>query len=73
MTTYSLSARLVRAYHLGLAFFTRCPACAADYIRQPNGPAYPKPCPTCGWVIDNIGCIGIDDAVALIAARRTTT
>jgi hypothetical protein len=62
---------MARRYRAGRAFWTACPACHSSYLRAPTGPAYTSPCPSCDECLRAMGAIGIDQAVAIIAANRT--
>lgn len=63
---------IVGSLRTGEAFTTTCPACGRPYLYVAvTKVSFTKPCPTCGAALDAIGCIGIDQAIDLIAARRT--
>jgi hypothetical protein len=63
--------RLAETYRYGAAWWDTCPACGIRYLRAPDGKAYTKPCPSCDECLRAMGAIGIDVAVAIIAANRT--
>jgi uncharacterized protein (DUF983 family) len=63
---------IVGSLRTGEAFTTMCPACGRPYLYVAvTKISYAKPCPDCGRALDSMGCIGIDQAVAIIAANRT--
>jgi hypothetical protein len=62
---------MARRFRSGRAFWVSCLGCTSSYLRAPTGPAYTSPCPSCDECLRAMGAIGIDVAVAIIAANRT--
>lgn len=63
--------RIAESYHVGRSYYLTCPACRRRFIYvAATRHALDELCPACGDALDSIGCIGIAEAVGLIADRR---